>query len=205
MKILSICILCILIASPLFAGEIAVTSTYNIYQSEKLEAAPGLKLSGGADHLYVWGSYENTLLRFGGQESVDINLYGAGLGFRGRMEAVTLFMEIGYYYPRYNVSPLFSIESASYAFFESIGLHSPFAHHLYDLSGGFGGQLGIEISHKLTDFISVSGVVAYRALTLKETIYAHNGSMVYADSHWEIFTERDFSAWQVGLTFVWRF
>lgn len=78
---------------------------YNIYNSIELDSDYGFELRVGFDRIFIFGSYDRSMLRLQGQYSGDYGVYGAGVGMdlpvaRGERWILSLSGQIGYYYPR---------------------------------------------------------------------------------------------------------
>lgn len=178
----------------------------NVYFSDKLEAGPGISIKAGKG-LYLWGSYEKTLLRFGGQESVDITLGGLGAGAKKDFEHVSLWIEGGWFQPMHVITRGEAYQEGAYI--EMNQIVAPFReswlNYEYDLNGGIGGAVGLTLHYDLSTSWRVGLSTSYRYLRLGEWIVGHNGTVGPEIYHWQIYQERDFSAFQVGLSVTYSF
>jgi len=199
-------IIIVLMPTVAFGLDVSAEVYYNVYVSEKLEAGPGVKLKISGETLYVWGSYEQTMTRFGGQEAIDINLMGAGIGMRRKLDGFHLWAEAGYYVP----STKYRIpwhEAARYEMNSVVtGATRYWDVYEYDLRARPGGALGISYLYNADPWV-ISLNSTYRYLRLEEWILGHNSDWQGPGTGpwWEICRDRGFSAWQIGLSLARRF
>lgn len=188
-------VILILIAIPVSAAQITFGGLYSIYSNENLEAGKGIKLSVSWEKLpiYPFASWEGTLLRFGGQEMADINLYGGGFG----IEKKGWFGEFGYFLPKFNHRP--SHKEALWLEINRVLQPTYYADYFgntftYDISGNFGIAFGKTFE---IDRWSIS--IIYRWLKFQDVIMCHFDST----SYWEVYSYRDFSGPVISIEYEW--
>ncbi len=195
-------IISVLIVTPTFGTKLNFTGVYSLYQNENLDSGRGLKLSADFNSpLYPWASYEETMLRFAGQEMSDMKVYGGGFGIKKD----GWFAELGYYLPKYELRN--SYKEALWLEINRVvspGL-DPAGYHgngfTYEINDDFGLAVGKEFEYPLTDSLSLQFAAIYRWLRFKDVIICHFDSTTY----WEVYAYRDFSGVLVNLAFQWRF
>ena len=194
------------------AIEVGVAPVYHIYAPDSLlDNGKGLVLSGSLNDFFAELSYEDTLLRFGGQECVDIELYGLNIGYKrllpiksfGNIEG---FISLGYYYPDTQTRPAFHFDGAWYAF-NILGPHGNdyhWDHYSYELHPDIGCTLGGRYLHPIGERLTIGGGLSYRWLSLKEEVYGWNGAYHPSDPHWEISPKRTMSGMRIEIVFRWE-
>lgn len=198
------------------AGEIGIGPVYTLYNSNEMESSLGLKgtysarrMAQSAQHIYLWASAEELLRRYGGQECIDLRLFGIGLGIEKEMWREFQFhIDGGYFDPHAKTRPAFHADGAWYAFriLGPYGDDFQWKHYGYDIDGGFGGSIGLSFNRDLTDQWAIGGGAGYRYLKLCESVYGWNED-VYDGSkpHWEIYQDTSFSGIQIGMKVSYRY
>jgi len=196
----------VVVPAAAYGLDVSAEAYHSVYISEKLEAGQGVKLRASGEMLYIWGSYEQTMTRFGGQEATDIDLLGAGIGMRRALDGINLWMEAGYFMPSITYRTSWP-EAAAYEMNSVVtGATKHWEVYEYALKPAVGGAIGISYLYKM-GLWAVSLDSAYRYLRLGEWIIGHNSDWPGpgGNPRWEIYQDRDFSAWQIGIALKRRF
>lgn len=187
--IILLALILFLIARPASATNLNLGAFYSIYESENLEPGRGLKLSADLDFpIYPWLSVEKTLLRFGGQEMADMEIYGVGLG----MEKKWWFVELGYYVPRPELKP--SYKEALWLEINRVlqPSYDPADHDgndfRYKISPDFGVSLGVKSEYQLIDSLRAYFSIMYRWMKFEQVIICQ-----FPVGFWEIYGNLNFS------------
>ena len=99
--LLAMVILVLLFANSVYALDIDIVGKYNIYKDTGLETAPIIEMRIG-NPFYIWGSYEDTMVRLVGQEVADTKIYGGGIGIKKKIDSISLYIQGGWYQPNFN-------------------------------------------------------------------------------------------------------
>lgn len=207
MKTLQKCIFIVVLLLMPFPAQAVVTTDLNylhlIYPNEDLETGRGFELSlkSSKHPAFVWVSYEETVLTFGGQLMAEMKLYNMGVG----VKKDGWYLKANYCYPKPNFFPSYKeglwlkindILQPSYA---------PADYHdnnfAYEISDGIGIAAGTEYDFEITDSLYIYLSAEYRWLKLRSSITCEFPNGTY----WEIYHNEDFSAavLNVGIKYEW--
>ena len=173
-----------------------------IYDDSELEPSGGLRLSLCGKRFSLGLSYESTLLVLGGQEAVDIDLWGLGLGARMARQPFTLQFGLSYYFPDIEYRGAF--REAMWLHVNHIypeGAHDSYNspdEYAYELHGGLGSHIKLSAEHELCERLWLNISLGYRYLRLTEH-YVRDHRAYNASSWVEFINYRDFSG---GIVFV---
>ena len=196
------------------AVELSVMPFHATYQSNNLDNDTGIRLQLGHANYFLWGSLESSLVRFGGQQCVDVQLIGAGLGVKTKpFHGFSLSLDGGYFFTDHKIHKSFYFDGAWYAFAEHLIWQDGTAQHRthwdhydYQLKDGFGGSVGAAYRKSFfDDRLTLGCLVGYRYLRLEQAIRGWNGAFDASLPHWEVFRDQDFSSIFTGLIIGWKF
>ena len=207
MKRFLLLLILLLPPSSVTALELSVIPYHATYQSDNLDNDLGIRVQLGHKNYYLWGSMETPLLRFGGQQCVDIQLLGLGWGVKTKSYGgFSLFIDGGYFLTDYKTLWAFHFDGAHYAFSTILGISTGdsryyfWDHYDYRLKDGFGGAIGMSYSKVFfEDHLSLGVMVGYRYLRLEQSVWGWNGTFDPSQPHWEVFRYQDFSSIYGGI------
>jgi hypothetical protein len=189
--------------SCLLAACITLGVTLNSY--EGLEDTRSFNLKVGND-AYVWTSYETPRMRILGQGLSDAELFGVGLGFRHKVDAISFFGEVGYVMTSTEDKPTVRDEIVYTTLVGNHGVrtipsrdpqYNEGAHTAYELDSGVLGRFGVGYTHK-----DVTVSMAYRFLRIEEYIRLWDDDVIATTGGWwEEHNSRDLSAFEIGLSY----
>jgi len=194
-----------LVTGEVYATGLEAQMTFNNYNLKALDSSLGLRIYGG-DRFQVWGSYETTMLRYGGQETADINLFGVGIGFKDRWKSFSYHVDLGYYEPQTSIRG----GAAEGINIEMSRMLSPrykaidyewYSLPEYGLHGNFGGSIGMAFNHQINECLDVHLGIDYRLLSLQEAMTLRHNNVSWL----ETFRERDFGGYILTLGVSWEF
>jgi len=179
------------------------------------------KLMFGNEWIYLWGSYDDPRLTYGGQHCGNIALYGAGVGLRYRPELLpgfSFWVEGGWYWPNADIASkrLYFPHTVGA---EGLGLElnkqvkSPtwmpdgywWEWYEYLLEDDFGGGIGISYNHYFTDRWSIGVSTSYHYLHFDERIRGMNAnSREPGSGWWEVYRDFDMSHWNLSAAITYR-
>ena len=183
-------------------AAISIGPTFNVYESERIKSEFGAKVEVG-ERFYAWGSYEHPRLQLVGQNMGELELWGAGLGFRHELnDRLDVFGEFGYFWPSTDPADNIRDEAVATSLRKDHGepgLH--WEHTVYKLSSDYGARLGL--SYAATDAIYLS--LAYRHLSLNEALDACTGPdpgcefpVSPGSSHWQNRKTLKLNSFEIG-------
>lgn len=186
------------------AAGLETQMTFNNYNLGALDSSLGLRVYGG-DRFRVWGSYESTMLRYGGQETADIDLFGIGIGYEDKWKSFSYHIDLGYYEPQTSIrggaAEGINIEMSRmlYPRYPSID-YLRYSYPEYDLHGNFGGSIGMAFNHQISKCLDVHLGIDYRLLSLQEAMTLRHNNVSWL----ETFRERDFGGYLFTLGVSWK-
>lgn len=189
------------------AGEVALSPIYTLYNDNEMESSLGLKLTyKPKESFYAWASAEELLRRFSGQECIDMQIYGVGLGLLEEIvDGLFLSIDTGYFLPhRRKTRPAFHADGALLHMIDVLGSYAKsWTHYGYEIGGGFGGSVGIAFDYELTDRWRIGGWTAYRVLKLEEFVFGYDEDAFDSGlPHHEVFEHTSFSGMQFGFKVI---
>lgn len=197
---------CLLLSAHVWAVELSVAPTYNLYEGGEMEAAFGLKATLGNERFYAFASGEELLRRYGGQECVDITLLGIGIGAqRELVEDLLVSFDFGWFIPDSATRPPFDYDGAWYAFSNTLGIsigdprYHFWEHYSHDIKSNLGASIGISFRRPISKRFNLSIGIRYRYLKLSEAVYGWDGEYDGDAPHWEIFPNTNFSGAQLTV------
>lgn len=190
----------------LFAGkaqaiDLLLEPVYSTYQNNNLDNALGVEIRVGYKNAFLWASYEAPLLRFGGQECIDLQILGAGIGARTPLYyGFRGFFGIGYYKISSTIKWPFYLDGYLYAFQEFLGTTQEWEHVDYQIKDSMGSMIGVQYQKNITDDLFIGGMIDYRFLRASQSIYGWNGELdPEAMLHWEVSKYEKLSSIRVGI------
>jgi len=146
-------------------------------------------------NLSLCGSYEKTLLRYGGQELADLRITSFGFRVDREYKGITLSIGVGYYHPdvkmRSSSDEALSIEMSGIVG-NTVSVGDAYQ---YDLKGALGGN--VLVGTRVGGLFDV--FVGYRLLKFQEVIICR--AERFGTGHWETFKYRDYSGPFVGVRY----
>ena len=205
--LISIIALIIVIANTCQGFDLSIMSNQVILESENLDPSRGITLEAGN----LWRvslSFEDTLLRFGGQEACDVRLYGLAIVRRFQVGGLALDLGGGYFIPEIEKRKAFGEAmwlEINHAYPE--GKHLSFNYpdiYEYELHGNIGGFFRLSYEQFVTEHLSVYFAGGYRYLKLQENLVRDHRA--YAPGSWvEFIRWQDFSGCAINLGLRVRF
>jgi len=174
------------------AFDLSITGNQVMLNSENLDPSRGISLEAGN----LWRvslSFEDTLLRFGGQEACDVRLYGLAIVRRFQVGGLALDLGGGYFIPE--VERRAPFREGMWLEINHIypeGNHSSFNKpdiYEYELHGNIGGFFRVSYEQYLTKRIALYFGGGYRYLKLQENLVRDHGA--YRPGSWV-----EFMRWQ---------
>jgi len=238
MKKLIFVIIGLLLTNPVYgesAFKFSISGRENIFQNEELENGEGIEGRVYYKSFYVFGSYDTSAMRLGGQRAGDIEIFGLGLGIetpvvKRSRTSLSISGQVGYFHPESSL-PDEIAPSAGYpdGYNEALRhecrrryldldmehdywnrdvypTHSGVTGFGYDISGNIGGAISVHFAHEIIKHLTIGIDVGYRYLQFPETFYA---SGYIHGEYWHNYLEwkenRDFSGATVGVQLSYRF
>ena len=205
--LVSIAALVFVIANKCHAFDLSVTGNQTLLESKNLDPSRGVLLEAGN----LWRvslSFEDTLLRFGGQEACDVRLYGLAIVRQVQIGAVTFALGGGYYMPEIERRKGFREAmwlEINHAYPE--GAHRSFNNrdkYDYELHGNFGGFFRVSFEQYMTKHLSVYFAGGYRYLKLQENLVRDHRA--YSPGSWvEFMRWQDLSGCAISLGLIMKF
>ena len=181
------------------AFDLTITGNQVMLESKNLDPSRGITLEAG-DRWRVLLSFEDTLLRFGGEEACDVSLYGMAIMRRFQIGGLALDLGAGYFIPQ--VERRLAFREALWLEINHLypeGAHIDFDDpdiYEYELHGNFGGFFRVSYEQYLTKRIALSLGGGYRYLKLQESLTRDHRA--YCPGSWV-----EFGRWQdLGGGFV---
>lgn len=171
--------------------------------------------TGGWESLQL--SYGKEVYAFVTHEESDVLLYGKaytnrlngiGIGFNKRHDSLRLFGQLGYYFvknswgrQRKQNEALEYWWNSEYAWLSSRPKDGLFDIHEVKTKDAMGGQVGFELSHNISDSLSIGFVGAYRVLKIPTEIIAERDEWNYekTGARWERAWNMDLSGYYFGI------
>lgn len=182
--------------------------------ADNLSTADGLELKADYRGYLAWISYEESMLRYVGQECVDISLWGAGLGYEIEVvKNLSVAIKGGYYFPVKNYRNTYqeAIYRQMYAYTYPVEGWQPGGDVSYientcdyEINGNFGGSVEANWTIPITDWLNLDLLAGWRYLNLKDRISA-NISGLYEGAFHEFIVNRDWSGGVIGVSVTFRF
>jgi len=197
------------------AFDLEARGRMNVYQDQALEERGGVEVRAGLKNVFVFGSYDQTVMRLYGQQAGDIDLWGFGFGLRyDLLEYLSVWGQLGYYLPGSTMAdhPDQYHETLRYVFrgfkreWGPPAEYFPAQNYRYALSEAIGGALGLDFRYPLTEALTINLSAGYRFLKVEEDFYMGGdpGNGRYYSNLLEHSGSRNFSAGMVGLGFTYR-
>lgn len=181
-------------------AELKGSLLWSLPKSEGIEAHPVYQLEYSLHrNLSIYGSYEEMLVRYAGQEAYDTKI--GALGFKGTQEIrknLMLTFTIAGFFPTIERRAA-SSEALSYEINRTVGagnIAKQEDNYSVELKNAIGGSISIVM---MVSKWNLS--LGYRFLKFEETIMARADH--FGPDHWEIFMHRDYSGPFFGLVYPW--
>jgi len=222
--IIILSILLLLPISTTFASDIRLSYKATFPNSDALSTTGGVEFEASHEGYLAWMSYEESMLRFVGQECVDISMFGMGLGYRlPIVKNLSVAIKGGYYKPFHNYRATYQeaiyrqmhayVENAEGQNWRDNGIDYDIASAEYDIYGGFGGEIEVNWTVPLFDWLNLDLIAGWRYLNLKDRISAninglgpeHDDLSETGSPYHEFLQYRNWNGGVLGVSLTWRF
>lgn len=180
---------------------------------------PQEKLLVGWKYLYLWGSMDGgNSIDYGGQEGVNFELPGLGVGVRiPLVQYLAIYLEGGYFKPSFDdgwytatgsMKSLTAWEGMNIYGNNKVGGSMPATWYPYtkmEIDGGFGGEVGVALNYPLIWGINLTAKTGYRYLKLEQHIWSVDTPSDKGIKGWAFDDQLDLSGIVMGVGLKYEF
>lgn len=179
--------------------------------SENFGPSDGIKVRAGGANVYAWLSGEHARWSLADQPFGYLDIAGAGIGFRKKLDGLSLFVEAGWYLPLNSPNRKLYPVSGDLGDRVDIWLNQEYAdtlgarhfdYYTVKISGNYGGSAGAAYRYELSRRLSVNAEASYRLLSMP--LWA-DGKMNDSDIAWCRYEDQSLSGVAINIGIHWEF
>lgn len=195
----------------------------NFYTDPSLEQGKGIEVKLGSKlnkkspvGIFLFGSYDQTMMRLYGQRAGDISLLGIGAGLKIELvKGLALAGKIGYFHPTStmakNAQDFGEVFHYRVMEYENLLPLTPeqkkysldwYTKYEYELKGNIGGGVELTFNKEIYKGLSFNIFAGYNFLKLPERFWMKSKD---PRSYIEFFGDRNFSSGTIGVGLTYRF
>jgi len=199
---------------PCFANAFEINLSYKATfpNADDLSTTGGIELEASHEGILSWLSYEESMLRYVGQECMNISLLSAGLGYRIELvDNLSVAIKGGYYMPvksyrnTYQEAIYRQMHAYTYPVEHWAGGDIDYIESTcdYEINGNFGGGIEANWTIPILSWINLDLLAGWRYLNLKDRISA-NIKGLHPGAFHEFVVNKDWSGGVIGASLVFR-